>query len=141
MSTSTPHRIRSPRSDRAEREFGLVVGGLLVALGSWWIFRHRFGLLGPGFAGLGTLLLAGALLWPRALALPRRAWMGLAEAMGAVMTRLVLGIVFFAVVTPIGVVKRLFGWDPLERRAAPRTSYWHPYAARQRDPKHFEKMF
>ena len=55
-------------------------------------------------------------------------------------TRVVLAIVFFLVITPVGIVTRLCGWDPLRRRAAPADSYWKPYSARQRDPRHYEKM-
>ena len=31
-----------PRSFRAEKEFGLIVGGVFVLLGSWWIYRGKF---------------------------------------------------------------------------------------------------
>lgn len=127
--------------DRAERSFGLLVGGVFVALGSWWIFRGRF----PGFAPLvlglgGALVLAGAVR-PRLLVWPNRAWMAVAEVMSFVMTRVVLALVFFATVTPIGVIKRATGWDPLRRRSAPSPSYWTSYSERQRDPKHYEKMY
>ena len=67
--------------------------------------------------------------------------MKLAEAMGFVMTRVILGVVFFLFVTPIGLVRRLFGGDPLGRRAARTESYWKPYTERRRDPKHYEKMY
>lgn len=117
------------------------MGGVLLGLGSWWVVRRRFGALGPGFAGTGALLLLLALVAPRWLAGPRRVWMAAGETIGALVAQLVLALVYFGVVTPIGLVKRLFGWDPLERRAARQASYWRPYAERQRDPKHFEKMF
>jgi hypothetical protein len=48
--------------------------------------------------------------------------------------------VFFAVMTPIGVVMRRGGWDPLGRRGG-RPSSWVAYPRRQHDPRHFEKMF
>jgi hypothetical protein len=67
--------------------------------------------------------------------------MALAGVMSFVMTRVILAIVFFLIVTPIGVVKRMTGWDPLRRRAHPEQSYWAPYPERQRDPRHYEKMY
>jgi hypothetical protein len=69
------------------------------------------------------------------------AWMLLAEGLSFVTTRLILGLVFFLVVTPIGIAKRLTGWDQLGRRAPRSYSYWKPYSQRQRDPRHYEKMF
>ena len=65
----------------------------------------------------------------------------MAEGLSWVSARVVLGLVFSVAVTPIGLVKRLTGWDPLGRRRAPAESYWVPYSARQNDPKHFERMF
>jgi ABC-type uncharacterized transport system permease subunit len=67
--------------------------------------------------------------------------MGLAEGLSYVMTRVILALVFFFVVTPIGLVRKMVGGDPLNRRAARTESYWKPYLARQTDPRHYEKMY
>jgi hypothetical protein len=129
------------RSFRIEREFGLVVGAVFVLLGAWWIYRGKFNGVAHIVLPLGSALILLGLVLPRALIYPNRAWMKLAEALSFVMTRVILGIVFFLIVTPIGVVKRLFGWDPLNRRGGRSPSYWKPYSDRQHDPRHYEKMF
>ncbi|MEP6569290.1 MAG: SxtJ family membrane protein [Acidobacteriota bacterium] len=129
------------KSLRAEREFGLVVGGVFVLLGAWWLYRGKFTNAAHVALPLGSLLVLLGLVWPRALVFPNRAWMLLAEGLSFVTTRIILGLVFFLVVTPIGVFKRLSGWDPLSRRGPRGTSYWRPYSERQRNPRHYEKMF
>jgi ABC-type xylose transport system permease subunit len=129
------------RSFRIERDFGLVVGGVFVLLGAWWIYRGKFPSVAYFILSLGGLLMLLGLAIPRALIYPNKAWMKLAEVLSFVMTRIILGIVFFLIITPIGVVKRLFGWDPLNRRGGQSTTYWKPYSDRQRDPRHYEKMF
>jgi hypothetical protein len=53
----------------------------------------------------------------------------------------ILAVVFFLIVTPIGLIKRAMGWDPLHRRSAVGDSYWHPYPERQHNPRHYEKMY
>jgi hypothetical protein len=126
---------------RPEREFGLIVGGIFVLLGGWWIYRGKFLNAAHVILPLGGLLVIFGLLWPRVLVLPNRAWMLLAEGLSFVTTRIILAVVFFLVVTPIGVVKRMMGWDPLSRRSERSESYWKPYSQRQRDPRHYEKMF
>jgi len=136
----SPTRPRA-RSFRAQRDFGLLVGAILAVLGGWWIYREKFAPVRPWFLGVGVVLVVLGAVWPRALVGPYKAWMGLAEGLSKVVTTLVLSIVFFFIVTPIGVFKRLRGWDPLERRAPRRDSYWKPYDPRQHDPKHFEKMY
>jgi hypothetical protein len=130
------------KSFRREREFGVIVGCVFVLLSGWWLFRGKFSNASHITLPLGSLLILLGLLWPRALIWPNRGWMLLAEGLSFVTTWIILGIVFFLIITPIGVVKRLSGWDPLDRRSGRRrSSYWKPYSERQRDPRHYEKMF
>lgn len=105
------------------------------------MLRARFPAVAPFAAGIGAVLVVAALVAPAVLYWPNRGWMAMAEAMSFVSTRIVLALVFFIAVTPIGVVKRLTGWDPLRRRAAAAPSYWRPYPERQRDTRHYEKMY
>jgi polyferredoxin len=128
-------------SFRAEREFGLIVGSILMLIGGWWLYRGKFGKAADILLPTGALLILFGLLLPRALVYPNKAWMLLAAGLSFVTTPIILGVVFFLVVTPIGVMKRLMGWDPLSRRAARGASYWKPYSERQRDPRHYEKMY
>lgn len=67
-----------------------------------------FGLAVPGF-------LRGAYLASAYAALP----------IGLVMSYLILGVIYYLVITPTGLILRLFGHDPLARRFDPdRESYW-----------------
>jgi hypothetical protein len=129
------------RGFRAEKEFGLVVGGVFVLLSAWWVYRGKFLSAAYVLTILGAALILFGVLAPRVLVIPRKLWMKLAEAMSFVSSRVILAIVFFLVLTPIGVVKRAMGWDPLQRRAGPRESFWEPYPDRQKNPKHYEKMY
>ena len=112
-----------------------------MLLAGWWLYRGKFGLAASCLLGLGIVLLVLGAVFPRGLTLPNRMWMALSETLSFVATRVILAVVFFVVITPVGIVKRLFGWDPLRRRAASAESYWRPYSARQRDRRHYEKMF
>jgi hypothetical protein len=44
-------------------------------------------------------------------------WLGLSDLLGAIMSRILLSIVFFLIVTPIGILRRLMGKDSLKLRA------------------------
>lgn len=140
--TITPRAVnREKRSYRTEREFGLLVGGVLLALGGWWFYRDKYYVLSHVLRATGALLIVLGAFYPKALVVPNRLWMGMAEAMGYVMTRVILALVFFLVVTPIGLLRKLTGGDPLGRRASRTESYWKPYTERRSDPKHYEKMY
>ena len=127
------------RSFRAEREFGLIVGGVLLLLSAWWFYRGKFETATPILFVAGSLLVLLGFLWPRSLVLPNRGWMALAGVLSFISTRIILAFVFFLIVTPIGLVKKAMGWDPLHRRARTSESYWHEYPARP--PQHYEKMY
>ncbi len=133
--------IKRKRSLRTEREFGLIVGGVLLLLSSWWIYRGKFHSAAQITLPVAAVLVLLGIIFPRALVYPNKAWMALAEVLSFISTRIILAFVYFAILTPIGVVKRLFGWDPLNRRAAAGDTYWRPYSERQRDSRHYEKMF
>lgn len=130
-----------PRSFRAEREFGLVVGAAFTLLGSWWLFRGKFFEGARILVPLGVSLIVLGAISPRILVYPNKAWMKLAEGLSFVSTRIILAFVFFLVLTPIGLIKRAMGWDPLHRRSPSLDSYWRPYSKRQLDQHHYEKMF
>jgi hypothetical protein len=129
------------KSHQAERNFGFIVGGAFCALGAWWLYRGKFQTFSALMIVLGAALVITALVYPKLLVLPNRAWMALAEALSFVMTRVILAIVFFLLVTPVGFFRRLAGGDSLNRRADRSDSYWRPYAQRQMDPRHYEKMY
>jgi len=127
------------RSPRALRRFGLTVGLVILSLGCVLLWRHR----GAGWPliSIGTVLVAAAGLAPLLLKWVHGPWMILALALGWAVTRILLTIVFFLVVTPIGLFQRLFGKRAIEVAFAPEAaSYWQPRTARPR-PDDYEKQY
>ena len=74
-------------------------------------------------AALGVALITGGLAAPAALAPVERAWMGMAHAISKVTTPIFMGIVYFVVLTPVGLLRRALGKNPLRHRAR-EDSYW-----------------
>jgi hypothetical protein len=120
------------------RSFGLTVGGVLAAIAafSWWR-GHPIRAETTGV--IAAALIVTALVAPAALAGVAAAWSRLGHALGWFNSRVLLTVLFFLILWPIGAISRLFGNDPLERRR--RGSRWSPYPERLRDPKHFERLF
>ena len=94
------------------RRFGLVVGAAFLVLGLlvWWRGRP---LGSQVFGVIGAALILFGLLLPNALRPVHRAWMGLALGISKVTTPIFLGLIYFGVITPIGLVRRVFGHDTL----------------------------
>jgi uncharacterized membrane protein len=100
------------------RHFGLIVGGIFAAIGLWPVlFRAQ----GPRLwaLALAVALVVPALVLPRSLTYVHRGWMAAGEALGWINTRIILSVIFYGLVTPMGVVMRRFGRDPMHRRFEP----------------------
>lgn len=121
------------------RNFGFLIAG---AIAVWWIYATVFQdkLLPMYYLLIALVLAAIAIDTPRVFYYPYRFWMWLGKKMGAVMSRVILTIFFFAFLTPIALVRRLFSKDPLEMRwheEAP--TYFRPKIIQK--PPQFERMF
>jgi hypothetical protein len=100
------------------RSFGLTVGGIFAVIGLWpavvhWSAPRSWAMV------LALLLIGPALVYSRILYWPHKGWMLVCHVLGSVNTRIILGFIFFAVVTPIGIVRRLLGKDPMGRNTQP----------------------
>jgi hypothetical protein len=97
------------------RHFGYLVGGIFGLIGLWpLVWRHQDPRLWA--LALTVILVVPALVAPRILAPVYRVWMLLGEVLAWINTRIILGVVFYGVVTPIGLAMRLMGRDPMRRQ-------------------------
>jgi hypothetical protein len=124
------------RSRRSIRRFGLLLAALiLVYFTLRWVWRGE--LIWPGFA-VGLLIGLLALVYWRGVRVIYIPWMVIVRIIGFIVTHILLAIVFYLIFTPVGLIRRLLGWDPLQRRRTA-DSYWI-----QRDPDQqgdLERMF
>jgi hypothetical protein len=107
----------------SDRGFGVVftVFFLVVAL---WPLRHG-GPVRLWALAASAVMLALALLRPSVLRVPNRWWMKLAELLARITNPLVTGILFYAAFTPMGLIVRWMGKDPLRLRYdRSATTYW-----------------
>ena len=100
------------------RHFGLIVGGIFGVIGVWPIvFRGE----GPRLWALAIAVALGvpALVLPRSLTHVHRVWMAVGETLGWINTRILLALVFYGIATPMGILMRRLGHDPMRRRFDP----------------------
>ncbi len=137
------HEIKSiwETENRLEfRKFGNTMGVFLLLLGlvfTYFSFPYSKTLLLSG----GLLLLLGMLV-PVTLRPIFAIWMSLATLLGFIMTRVLLGIIFFLIFTPVGLVFRLLQKDLLDESIDPDAeSYWKPRKPGPYAPELSEKQF
>jgi hypothetical protein len=124
MAEAVPARLTAAEG----RSFGLTVGIAFVVLAV--VLRGLRGAVTvPAvFAVVGGLLCVAGLLVPTRLASVRAAWMKLAHIISRVTTPIFMGGLYFLVLTPTGVFRRMIGRNALVREAgrneSPTGSYW-----------------
>lgn len=115
--------MTTPTELPTERRFGVLFAAIFAVLalvslyrgGAVWPWVH--GLLALGFATLAAWL-------PRGLAPLNRAWFQLGLLMGRVVSPVVLGVLYFGLITPVACIGRWLGRDELQLQKQPRPSHW-----------------
>lgn len=124
----------------SDRSFGflfVVVFAVLAAVG-WW----HDSAWAPWASLFSALTLAVTMLRPTALRPLNRQWMRLAELLNRFVSPVVLGVIYFGMLTPIAWVMRLAGRDPLLRRIEPSApSYWILREPPGPDPKNLPNQY
>jgi len=127
-------------SDREVRKFGVMFAVICLIVAGYSYYKS--GTVWPWFLGGSALFAIGGLVLRSALRPVYVGWMKFAFVLGWVNTRLILGVFFYGILTPIGVTMRLFGWDPLTRKIDRKAeSYWVKRAPVPFDAKRYEQLF
>ena len=118
MANAIPARL----TPREGRRFGLTVGIAFLVLCVVLRWRgNEWGMIATGM--IGGSLIVGGLAIPGRLSPVYRAWMGLAHLLSKITTPIFMGIVYFLVLTPVGLFLRIAGRRPLSRRGN-QDGYW-----------------
>jgi hypothetical protein len=121
------------------RQFGLLVGAIFTVIGLWpLVFRGEP--LRLWAIGIGGLLIACGGAFPFILAPIHKGWMWVGHILGWINTRILLGIVFYGLVTPIGIVFRLMGKDTM-RQAFAESSTTYRVVRSPRPHSHMKNQF
>lgn len=125
---------------RENREFGIVIGAILIVFADVALLRGK--MFAPYVLGIGFILFALGLTFPAVLKPLQKAWMGLGIVLGFFVSRIVLSVLFFGVITPIGLLMKVFGKDILDERIdRGRSSYWHVRPAAAKPKASYENQY
>ena len=101
--------------NKSLRSFGLMVGGIFAFIGLWpVVYRGSSPRLWALI--LAALLILPALVYPKSLRPVYQIWMKVGQVLGWINTRIILGVIFYLLFFPVGMVLRLLGKDYMNRR-------------------------
>lgn len=107
----------------SEKGFGLVFAVVFFLIGFFPVMNAGTVRLWALIVAFGFLVLA--YLAPRLLSVPNKLWFKLGMALGAVVAPIVMALVYFVSIVPIGLIIRLTGKDPLRRKLDQNAkTYW-----------------
>ena len=113
-----------PSNLPSNRIFGLFFTGVFAVLGLYGFWVVWPPILNKVFFAVSIILAAITLLRPALLNSLNRAWYQLGLFLGRVVSPIVLGILFFLLITPVALVIRIAGRDALRLRRKNVDSYW-----------------
>lgn len=106
------------------RKFGLGLAVILTVFATLNLYKenHTTALI---LIVVGVFTAAFALLCPTILKPVYIVFMKVSHVLGWINTRILLGIIFYFAITPVGIIMKIFGKDLLHRKIEPdRQSYW-----------------
>ena len=130
--------IKSEKSDI--RNFGITLGIILLLISGFLFWKEKESY--QIFSGIGITLSLIAIAIPSVLKPVYWMWMIFGIILGWFMTRVILSLLFYIILTPIGLTLRLFGKQFLELRwDKSKESYWNFRTNEHRQNQNYEKQF
>ena len=105
------------------RKFGCFFAGVFAVLAAYWYLKLRNDISILAFF-LSVMFVTLALVAPQSLSMLNRLWHLLGLMLGKITAPILLGVIFFLLITPISLILRLFGRDELKLKKRSVKSYW-----------------
>ena len=124
----------------SNRRFGLFFSAVFALAAGYFWYKDNTTLLSVFGALMGVTLLT-ALILPGLLLPFNKLWMGLGYVIGRIVSPIVLGVIFFILMTPMGVIQRLLGRDELRLKPQDQASHWKVRDPAGPEPQSFKQQF
>ena len=127
----------------SERSFGLLFGAVFALLAGYgWLFKGWSLVIVLVLVAVAVAFVLLGFVAPKVLRPLNWLWFQLGQLLGKIVSPVVLGAIFFLILTPVSLLIRLFGRDELRlKRKASQTSYWLDRAPPGPEPESFKNQF
>ena len=121
------------------KSFGFIIG-IILSLFGLFLFYKQFDYF-IYFVSVGLTFLCLGLIAPKILKPIYKVWMTFAVIIGWIMTRLILSVLFYSVITGIAILTRIIGKDFLNLKINNKESYWNNRDSDYELNQDYEKQF
>ncbi len=119
-----PMSSQPPAELPSNRKFGWLFTAIFSGLSAWLIFLSAHHIWALVFIALALVFALLTAVSPKLLTPLNFAWHKLGLLLGQIISPIVLGLIFFALITPVSLVTRLFGRDELKIKKRAAETYW-----------------
>ncbi|MDC0044638.1 SxtJ family membrane protein [Pelagibacteraceae bacterium] len=106
----------------SEKNFGFIFSAIFLIVAFYpWLLDKDMRLWSIIISGLLIIL---SIFFPKTLILPNKLWFKFGIILGNIVSPIVMGIIFFLTVTPIGLIMKMLNKDILEEKMNKEKSYW-----------------
>ncbi len=123
------------------KKFGLLFAAIFLALALYANFKYEATLIIGLLLLLSGFFLISSFFYSSLLSPLNKAWFMLGLTLGKVVSPIVLGIIFFGLITPIALMARLLGRDELKLKRPKTNSYWAEPIGANSDADSFKNQF
>jgi polyferredoxin len=124
----------------SNRRFGFFFSAVFALAAAYFWYRGNSTFLSV-FGGLLGATFLTTLIKPGLLLPFNKLWMGIGYVIGRIVSPIVLGVIFFILMTPMGVIQRLFGRDELRLKPQDQASHWKVRDPAGPEPASFKQQF
>ena len=129
-----------PQDEKALRRFGLTLGAFFASLTFWNLWKQ--GEPAPIFGTLTAFFGVTGWLCPKVLKSVQKIWMTAALLMGWIMTRILLSLFFYGVMTPVGFLMRVSGKKFSEKALTGENhTWWLNRDIKEKDRSSYENQY
>jgi hypothetical protein len=128
--------------NKLARDFGILIAIILICVSAYKLYIQSWS---PIYSSGGLLLafvfLAIGFIKPSLLHFPTKLWMRVGDLLGRFISPLILGVIFFLMITPIAIVIRLLGRDELNLKRVDAHSFWKRRNPEMQPSKSFNTQY
>ena len=124
----------------SNKKFGLFFSAIFFSIGGVAFFREQL-IIAIALVATAVILLIISLIAADYLARLNILWFKLGMLLSRIISPIVLGAIFFLLITPIAILTRIFGRDILQLKKQPGNSYWIKREPRGPLPESFKQQF
>jgi hypothetical protein len=123
------------------KKFGLLFAAIFFALALYAFFKNETTLIIGFLLLMSGFFLISSFFYQPVLSPLNKAWFMLGLTLGKVVAPLVLGIIFFGLITPIALITKLMGRDELKLKRPKKSSYWSEPIGSNSNADSFKNQF